>query len=89
MPYDVTAKKNWVDKAQCAGTTSNIFFPDKKLPIDDKFRLNQAAKAICKECDVIDECLAYAVENPFLVSDGTWGGKTYKEIKRIRRRRGV
>ena len=81
-------KNEWQLEAQCLGTTSDIFFPDPHLKIDDKYRLDQMAKEICGLCEVEAECLEYAITNPYLVRSGTWGGKTYKEIKRLRRRRG-
>lgn len=41
-----------------------------------------AAKAICRRCLAVDDCLAYALADPDI--DGTWGGTTLKERRAIR-----
>jgi WhiB family transcriptional regulator, redox-sensing transcriptional regulator len=43
----------------------------------------RAAKAVCGDCLVIDECLAYAIAQgaPF----GVWGGMTAVERRPLRR----
>ena len=43
------------------------------------------AKAICKKCPVIEECLEFAVERKERF--GIWGGKSERERRAIRRER--
>ena len=78
---------NWRAEAECKGTASDLFVPEKQYTPDKQYRIDQEAKSFCEVCIVREECLEYAVSNPTLVTVGTWGGKTYKEIKRERRKR--
>jgi hypothetical protein len=79
--------QQWRLEAQCSGTSSQLFFPDSNLPIDVRFHRARQALEICKACNVQENCLDYAVNNPTLITEGVWGGKTFKQIKRIRRYR--
>ena len=45
-------------------------------------RSAKAAKAVCSECLVRDECLAYAMADATL--DGIWGGLTRRERSQLR-----
>ena len=45
---------------------------------------DDAARAICSGCPVIEHCLAYALDNPEL--EGVWGGMTTRERDHYRRR---
>lgn len=65
----------WQERARCAETDPEIFFPNKGESTRD-------AKKICFACEVRAACLAYALERPDLF--GVWGGKSYKERVRIR-----
>jgi len=78
----------WQSEAECRGTASNMFFPPSSLSADELYQVNQIALEICKACSVREECLEFAVENPSLVLAGTWGGKTDKQLRALRRRRG-
>lgn len=80
-------KKNWRAEAECEGTSSDLFFPNHDLSPDVKYRITRAALEVCKICEVQKDCLEYAITNPTLVVAGTWGGLTYKELKRRRSRR--
>jgi WhiB family redox-sensing transcriptional regulator len=44
------------------------------------------AKAVCAECDVIEDCLDYALAYSVV---GVWGGTSVEERREIRRRRGI
>lgn len=68
----------WMDDAVCATTDPEVFFPEN---------LGSAAEAkkICATCPVVQECLAYALENGF--DDGVWGGTAGYERRKIRGRR--
>ena len=70
---------DWRERALCAQTDPEAFFPDK----GDS---TQEAKRICLGCEVRAECLEYA-----LASDerfGIWGGMSALERRAARRRKG-
>jgi WhiB family redox-sensing transcriptional regulator len=73
----------WVDEAACTSTDPDLFFPTQ----GGDTRSAQLAKAICAECPVLAQCLAYAVEDPSVV--GIWGGTTLLDRQRIRRDKGL
>ena len=69
---------DWIAQANCAGTDSEAFFPDKGvMPID--------AKKVCSKCEVKVECLDYALDNEFLY--GVWGGTTEKDRRWLKKQR--
>ena len=66
----------WQQKALCAQTDAETFFPKKG-------QYPARAKAICERCEVKTDCLATAVlskHNHF----GVWGGLTERERRLIR-----
>lgn len=69
-------------RALCAQTAfdPNIFFP----PTGNTSHL---AKLTCGLCDVRDNCLQYALENPEL--EGIWGGLGDKRRIRLRMELGI
>lgn len=67
----------WMQKALCAQTDPELFFPDKG-DWAKAFR----AKVVCQRCEVKSECLAYALERSELV--GVWGGTTPEQRKQLR-----
>lgn len=69
---------SWREVASCNGSTDVSFFP---MP-DDLAGIN-AAKEVCSDCPVVDECLQFSLETN--QPDGIWGGMTVKERARIRR----
>jgi len=70
--------RNWVDLAACRGLDPTIFYP---LTEDEA----PAAKAICAQCPVAEDCLEHAIEHR--ERNGVWGGATERERMRIIRRR--
>jgi WhiB family transcriptional regulator, redox-sensing transcriptional regulator len=72
---------DWQLDAACRGMDSSLFFhpPNER----DAARENRAAraKAICRGCPVVDECLDHAlqVREPY----GVWGGRTEDERARL------
>lgn len=58
---------DWRLKAECIDADPEVFFP---MPGNNGLD----AKRICARCDVVDECLQYALEND--IEDGVWGGKS-------------
>ena len=74
---------DWQVRAACRGPQSAVFFPPSRSERrDDKRRREARAKAICGECRVRSECLAYAVE--IREQHGIWGGLRESERKLIR-----
>ena len=68
---------SWLDAGLCAQTDPEAFFPDKS-------GTSTAAKRTCAACDVITECLAYALADPSL--EGVWGGTSVRERQAMRRK---
>lgn len=70
---------DWMAAALCDGADPEMFFPKA-----GGHAVAQRAKAICAECLVRAECLAYALDKPKLY--GIWGGTTADERQGLRRR---
>jgi WhiB family redox-sensing transcriptional regulator len=74
---------DWQRLAACKGPFAELFFPpsapERK---DEKAAREDAAKAICADCDVSGECLDYAlsIQEPH----GIWGG-----LNELERRAGL
>lgn len=67
----------WHDKALCAQTDPEAFFPEKGGS-------TREAKRICESCEVRQECLEYALANDERF--GIWGGLSEMERRRLRKR---
>ncbi|AZG48767.1 Transcriptional regulator WhiB2 [Gordonia insulae] len=66
----------WQDRALCAQTDPEAFFPEKGGS-------TREAKRICQGCEVKSECLEYALHNDERF--GIWGGLSERERRRIKR----
>lgn len=82
-PSDRTGSEGWDWQAQgaCRRVHPEIFFhPDNERGSKRRTRDN-AAKAVCATCPVLDACRehALAVREPF----GVWGGLTESERERV------
>lgn len=66
----------WQEKALCAQTDPEAFFPEKGGS-------TREAKRICLGCEVRDECLEYALANDERF--GIWGGLSERERRRLKR----
>lgn len=64
----------WMTDALCAQTDAEAFFPDKGGS-------SKEAKRVCASCDVVAECLAYALRNNERF--GVWGGKSERERRAL------
>lgn len=76
-----TAFPKFDGDALCAEADPDDFFPEKG-------GITKDAKAICRRCGVIDECLQWALDNDERI--GIWGGLSAKEralLVRARRRK--
>jgi len=69
--------QGWQEKALCAETDPEAFFPEKGGS-------TREAKKICTGCEVRAECLGYALANDERF--GIWGGLSERERRRLRRR---
>jgi WhiB family redox-sensing transcriptional regulator len=74
-PGPLAGELDWQDRALCAETDPEAFFPEKGGS-------TKAAKATCMACEVRAECLGYALANH--IREGVWGGKSERERRGIR-----
>lgn len=70
---------DWHDRALCAQTDPEAFFPEKGGS-------TREAKKICAVCPVRAECLAYALAHDERF--GIWGGLSERERRRLKRMAG-
>ncbi len=66
----------WQDRALCAQTDPEAFFPEKGGS-------TREAKRICQGCEVKPECLEFALHNDERF--GIWGGLSERERRRLKR----
>jgi hypothetical protein len=72
--------EEWREDALCRQVDPDLWYPEKGDNGMD-------AKAVCAACPVAGACLEYAVTT--FQQHGVWGGKTYRELARIRKERGL
>jgi WhiB family redox-sensing transcriptional regulator len=70
-------EQSWQERALCAETDPEAFFPEKGGS-------TREAKKICTGCEVKAQCLEYALANDERF--GIWGGLSERERRRLRRR---
>ena len=68
--------RGWQDRALCAQTDPEAFFPEKGGS-------TREAKRTCRACEVRAECLAYALDHDERF--GIWGGLSERERRRLKR----
>ena len=68
---------SWQDRALCAQTDPEAFFPEKGGS-------TREAKRVCTSCEVRAECLEYALANDERF--GIWGGLSERERRKLKRR---
>ena len=76
MLHGVVEEPGWQERALCAQTDPEAFFPEKGGSTRD-------AKKVCLVCDVRLDCLEYALENDERF--GIWGGLSERERRRLRK----
>ena len=74
---------DWRHRAACRDEDPELFFPigttgPALLQVDE-------AKAVCRRCDAVDECLSWALDSD--QDAGVWGGLSEDERRAVRRRR--
>jgi WhiB family redox-sensing transcriptional regulator len=72
-------EQDWQERALCAQTDPEAFFPEKGGS-------TREAKRICSGCDVRAECLEFALAHDERF--GIWGGLSERERRRLKRRAG-
>ncbi len=72
-----TPDLTWQERALCAQTDPEAFFPEKGGS-------TREAKRVCLSCDVRSECLEYALGHDERF--GIWGGLSERERRRLNRR---
>lgn len=81
---------DWMDKAECIGADTKLFFPDHKLAKGAKEGANsyKRARAYCNDCEVQPQCLHYAMKMfPDCNDDyGMWGGMSPRERRLYKRK---
>jgi WhiB family transcriptional regulator, redox-sensing transcriptional regulator len=73
---DNAGELSWQDRALCAQTDPEAFFPEKGGS-------TREAKRVCRSCEVRAECLDYALEHDERF--GIWGGLSERERRRLKR----
>jgi len=75
--FDDEGLMGWQDRALCAQTDPEAFFPEKGGS-------TREAKKVCAGCEVRAECLEYALANDERF--GIWGGLSERERRKLKRR---
>lgn len=76
-PEEAPNELEWQERALCAQTDPEAFFPEKGGS-------TREAKRVCLSCEVRVECLDYALANDERF--GIWGGLSERERRRIKKR---
>jgi WhiB family redox-sensing transcriptional regulator len=64
----------WLDRKNCHNTQMDLFDPICDEDV-------KAAKAICRDCEVRQECLAYAITHR--ERRGVWGGMSERDRRAL------
>lgn len=79
LPTPIYQPRGWTEHAACKGK-GDLFFISRGGNSSTQVR---AAKAICAECPVLDQCREYALNDASL--EGVWAGMNDRERKKARR----
>lgn len=74
---------SWRRNAACLNEDPELFFPLGTIG-PAVFQVEEA-KAVCRRCPVVSECLTWALEAS--VEHGIWGGQTEDQRRALQRRR--
>ncbi|MBA8926522.1 WhiB family redox-sensing transcriptional regulator [Kutzneria viridogrisea] len=75
--FDGDDEQEWQERALCAQTDPEAFFPEKGGS-------TREAKRICQGCEVRSECLEYALAHDERF--GIWGGLSERERRKLKKR---
>ena len=76
LPLTDGGALDWQERALCAQTDPEAFFPEKGGSTRD-------AKRVCLSCEVRGDCLEYALQNDERF--GIWGGLSERERRRLKK----
>lgn len=76
LPLSVIEGMEWQERALCAQTDPEAFFPEKGGS-------TREAKKVCLSCDVRADCLEYALAHDERF--GIWGGLSERERLRLKK----
>jgi WhiB family redox-sensing transcriptional regulator len=77
-PISDHTEHEWMLRARCRSLQSREFFPSDGVGVE-------AARRVCAECQVREECLEYALA--YRIDHGVWGGASERERRRILKQR--
>ena len=87
---DAEEYEEWPKRAACREVDPELFFPDAETgrpsSLGERSQQVRDAKLICKGCNALFQCLAYALDRE--EPHGIWGGMTPRERRFELRRRG-
>ena len=85
LPMPLIEVYEWQHSGACVGLDSSVFFSPEAERGTPKARREEAAKALCARCPVIEQCREHAltVQEPY----GVWGGLSEAERRDILERR--
>jgi WhiB family redox-sensing transcriptional regulator len=75
--FESVEEEEWQERALCAQTDPEAFFPDKGGS-------TREAKRICQGCEVRSECLEFALAHDERF--GIWGGLSERERRKLKKR---
>ena len=78
---DLYTRPTWQRRAACREMAPELFFPT--LHGTAQLRAVEQAKAVCRGCPVVADCLTAALADPELV--GVWGATSERERATMRR----
>lgn len=78
---DVIRANEWRDEAACRDLDPELFFPVGTT--GPAIEQTETAKAVCRQCDVQEACLDYALRTD--QDAGIWGGTSEEERRVLRR----
>jgi WhiB family redox-sensing transcriptional regulator len=81
LPTPVAEVWDWQLHGSCRGESTSLFFHPDGERGPARARRQNAAKAVCSRCPVIEACLKHAlsVREPY----GVWGGMSEEERTRL------
>lgn len=77
LPLEDAQELTWQERALCAQTDPEAFFPEKGGS-------TREAKRVCLTCEVRAECLEYALGHDERF--GIWGGLSERERRKLKKR---
>lgn len=81
LPGPLADAWDWQLRAACRGVDATLFFNDEGEPAASRIQREAAAKKLCRQCPVLTQCQAHAlqVHEPY----GIWGGLSRSEREQI------